>query len=495
MKIYDFKGMILIEKIKSLIAQGEGLKVEFKEAKGGFPQCVYETICAFSNTQGGEILLGVSDDGKITGISKEKIPQMTRDFVNTINNSSKFHPPLYLSMEEVEIDQKSLLYILVPKSSEVHFCCNKIYVRNDDADLDITHQPRQIAQLYVNKDTSYSENYVYPGIQLSDLRMDVIEKCRKMAINRQPDHPWKDLSNRQLLESAGLYRKDYSSQKEGYTLACALLFGKDELIQSIVPHYKTDLILRINDTERYDDRDDVRTNLIDSYDRIMNFVTKYLPSPFFLDGSVRKDLRGILFREIAVNLLIHREYTNHYPAKLIIEREKIITENGNKPYICGNINPDNSTPYPKNPTIARFFKEIGWAEELGSGIRKIAKYAKIYAGYEPILIDGDIFKLDWKINLFGKTSEIDMIPVKNTGINQVSDQVSDQVKLILDFCAEPRSLMDIISKTDYKNRTYFLKRILNPMLQEGLLQRTNPTSPHAPNQKYVATKHNTQSSI
>ena len=77
---------------------------------------------------------------------------------------------------------------------------------------------------------------------------------------------------------------------------------------------------------------------------------------------------------------MHREFTNHYPAKLVIEHDRIITENGNKPYICGNINPDNNTPYPKNPTIARFFKEIGWAEELGSGVRKIAKYAKIYAG-------------------------------------------------------------------------------------------------------------------
>ena len=66
--------------------------------------------------------------------------------------------------------------------------------------------------------------------------------------------------------------------------------------------------------------------------------------------------------------------------KLVIEKDRIFTENGNKPYIHGNINPEMNTPYPKNPTIARFFKEIGLADELGSGVRKITQYAEAYAG-------------------------------------------------------------------------------------------------------------------
>lgn len=487
----------MIEKIKALIAQGEGLKVEFKEAQGGVPKSIYETICSFSNTQGGEILLGVSDTGIITGINKEKSSQIQKDIANTINNTSKFHPPLYLSIEETEIEGRLILYILVPVSSEVHTCCGKIYVRNADADLDITHQPKRIAELYINKDNSYSENNIFPGIKISDLRLDLIEKCRKMAINRQPDHPWKDMDNEQLLKSAGLYKKDFNSQKEGYTLACALLFGKDEVIQSILPHYKTDLILRVKDFERFDDRDDVRTNLIESYDRIMSFVNKHLPSPFYLDGDIRKDLRGILFREITVNLLMHREFPNHYPAKLVIEHDKIITENGNKPYICGNINPDNNTPYPKNPTIARFFKEIGWAEELGSGIRKIAKYAKIYAGYEPVLTDGDVFKLDWKINLFDKTSSDQVIVATHEKTkdlhsdqpsDQVGDQVSDQVNIILDFCIKPKSLQDIMAEMHIVSRMYFMNKILKPLIDKGLVARIYPDKPNHPNQKYVTIK-------
>ena len=63
-------------------------------------------------------------------------------------------------------------------------------------------------------------------------------------------------------------------------------------------------------------------------------------------------------------------------------------------------------PYPKNPVIARVFKEIGWAEELGSGIRNIKKYCKIYSDSKPVFIEGDVFK-----------TIIDVKEVDKAGIN------------------------------------------------------------------------------
>lgn len=61
-------------------------------------------------------------------------------------------------------------------------------------------------------------------------------------------------------------------------------------------------------------------------------------------------------------------------------------------------------PYPKNPVIASVFKEIGWAEELGSGVRNIVKYSKVYSGTIPEFIDGDVFKT--KISLNGTVNGI-----------------------------------------------------------------------------------------
>ena len=453
----------MLEKIRNLLQQGEGLKIEFKEAQGGMPKSVYETVCAFSNTQGGEILLGVRDNGEVIGIAPNQICQLKKDFANTINNPAKNHPPLYLSIEPVVFEGKHILYINVPESAEVHRCCNKIFVRNEDGDYDITSQQAQVAALYLRKQTSYSENQIFKYARLDDLREDLIAKARKMAVIRDANHPWKELDDLELLKSASLYKRDVQTGEEGITLAGLLLLGKDEIIASVLPHFKTDLIIRVKDSSRYDDRDDVRTNLIDSYDRIMAFVAKHLPSPFYLEGTARIDIRNIIFREIAVNLLVHREYTNHYPAKLVIEKERIFTENGNKPYIHGNINPEMNTPYPKNPTIARFFKEIGLADELGSGVRKITQYAEAYAGSQPVLTDSDIFRLDWKTNLFQdvKSQEQDTIIMVS---KQASEQASEQALRIIAFCETPKSLSEIMTFSQYKSRGYFMNKVLKPLI-------------------------------
>ena len=93
-------------------------------------------------------------------------------------------------------------------------------------------------------------------------------------------------------------------------------------------------------------------------------------------------------------MLMHREYANPFPAKLIIEKGRIYTENANKVYRYRQIKADNFTPYPKNPIIANFFANIGRADELGSGVRNLYKYTKIYAGGDPVLFEDDIFKIE-----------------------------------------------------------------------------------------------------
>ncbi|MEK7177767.1 MAG: AAA family ATPase, partial [Patescibacteria group bacterium] len=85
----------------------------------------------------------------------------------------------------------------------------------------------------------------------------MINRARQRAINQNTNHSWENLSNRGLLKSAKLYTKDYQTNEEGITLAGILLFGKDETILSVLPHYKTDLILRKINLDRYDDRDDI----------------------------------------------------------------------------------------------------------------------------------------------------------------------------------------------------------------------------------------------
>ena len=91
-----------------------------------------------------------------------------------------------------------------------------------------------VYQLYARKSGSYFVNKV-TRFQMGDLRSDLIERARAMTTIRMTNHPWKSLSDEELLRSAGLILKDSERQIEGITLAAILLFGKDSTIFSVLP--------------------------------------------------------------------------------------------------------------------------------------------------------------------------------------------------------------------------------------------------------------------
>jgi ATP-dependent DNA helicase RecG len=121
-------------------------------------------------------------------------------------------------------------------------------------------------------------------------------------------------------------------------------------------------------------------------------IAKHTLDKFFLIDSRNVSVRSWIAREIISNSLVHREYSSAFPAKILIERDRIYAENWNKSLKPGRITPEEFTPYPKNPILARFFVNIGLADQLGSGVRNLYKYAKLYSGSEPELLEGDIFK-------------------------------------------------------------------------------------------------------
>lgn len=98
---------------------------------------------------------------------------------------------MYLSIEEIKINGKNILYIYVPESSQVHKCNGRVFDRNEDGDLDITYNNSLLTSMYLNKQTSYTENKIYPYCGLSDLRSDLIERARRLAANQNSNHPWK----------------------------------------------------------------------------------------------------------------------------------------------------------------------------------------------------------------------------------------------------------------------------------------------------------------
>ena len=113
---------MIAKQLHEIINGGEGLTVEFKECRTQVNRDVYESICAFLNRNGGHIVLGVQDNGSISGIDPEALPGIKKDLVTTLNNPQKINPPLYALPEAITIAGKVLLYFAIPESSQVHRC-------------------------------------------------------------------------------------------------------------------------------------------------------------------------------------------------------------------------------------------------------------------------------------------------------------------------------------------------------------------------------------
>jgi ATP-dependent DNA helicase RecG len=115
-------------------------------------------------------------------------------------------------------------------------------------------------------------------------------------------------------------------------------------------------------------------------------------STFYLEDDARISLRNAISREILANILIHREFTSPYAAKFVIERDRMYTENANRAASDNPVTPTSFEPNPKNPIASSFFRNIGLADDLGSGTRRLFKYVVRYSGKEPQMLDGDVFR-------------------------------------------------------------------------------------------------------
>ncbi|SEQ26125.1 ATP-dependent DNA helicase RecG [Lachnospiraceae bacterium RM5] len=191
---------------------------------------------------------------------------------------------------------------------------------------------------------------------------------------------------------------DPDTGREGITLAAILLFGKDSTIMSVLPQYKTDAIYRVKNMDRYDDREVIITNLIDSFRKLMDFGKKHLNDVFVTEGDQSISARDKILREVVSNILAHRDYSNAYSAKFVIEQSVMYTENSNLPHGHGELQLNKFEAFPKNPPISKVFRKIGYADELGSGMRNTNKYTKLYSGGTPSFIEDDIFRISIPID-------------------------------------------------------------------------------------------------
>lgn len=80
------------ETFRSILSVGETVAVEFKRCGNGIEHDVYESICSFLNRFGGDLFMGVLDNGTVIGVPEKAAPDMIKNFISVISNDWCFSP-------------------------------------------------------------------------------------------------------------------------------------------------------------------------------------------------------------------------------------------------------------------------------------------------------------------------------------------------------------------------------------------------------------------
>jgi len=197
----------------------------------------------------------------------------------------------------------------------------------------------------------------------------------------------------------------------------------------------------------------------------------------------RKLIDPVALREAVINAMIHNNYANEIPPKfeLFPDRLEITSAGGLVPEFDEN---EFFMGYsvPRNKELMRIFKDLEMVEYLESGVPRILrKYPRSIFTFTPNFIR-IIFPFEESLE-GGQTGG------QTSGQTALTDQATMhatmQAEKVLQFCIEPRSRNEIQSFLDLKNRDYFRKEILNPLIKEGKLALTIPDKPKSPKQRYI----------
>lgn len=144
------------------------------------------------------------------------------------------------------------------------------------------------------------------------------------------------------------------------------------------------------------------------------------------------------------------------------------------------LKPETFTPVSKNPIIAKFFMNIGFADELGSGTRNIFKYTKLYSGKTPKMIEDDIFRTEIPLdeNFSSEFGAVSVNDVNSNNTNETENlDISETQKEILSLIKNDKKITasKIAEKLNFSSRAIEqnLKELRNKKIIERLGAKKN----------------------
>ncbi|KUG08779.1 AlbA family DNA-binding domain-containing protein [Solirubrum puertoriconensis] len=169
------------QRLRELIAKGEGETLDFKK-RTTHPTRISRTLVSFANSQGGRLLIGVEDNGRIVGVrdAEEEIFLLRQAAEHYIM------PPLQLRIEEVEDDARIVLIVTVSESSRKP---HKALVAADDwrgyvRVGDESVQTSQITEKVLANEQPESRFEKIPLNKLEEAALDFVRKHPRLTLDQ-----------------------------------------------------------------------------------------------------------------------------------------------------------------------------------------------------------------------------------------------------------------------------------------------------------------------
>ena len=452
----------LIEKLEDI----EWEDFEVKEAKSEIPKNSWSTVSAFSNTAGGWLVFGVNKTGKsykITGVSNpEKIEQ---DFTTALRNGTKFNKKIIVKSKKYNFSDKKVLAFYIPtqssKDKPIYFNSLKnTFIRTASGDQRATQE--EIDSFYRN--SSYGEkDKEVSKYDLEDLDKISIEKYRNYFLGVNPGHRYNELTNSEFLHKLGVLVNNKA------TFGGILVFGTEDLLMEAITNYRIEYLeipgISYNDAPtRYSFRISSEQNLWTTFFDIYERIPRKIEIPFKMVSGFRDDNPEHLqaLREALVNLFIHTDYFSRANPRIRVFTNRIEFFNpGSLPKKIENIIEEDFS-LPRNPIIAKIFRFVRLAENIGSGFHKMIYGWKQHYDIEPdINGDFDYYKITF--------------PTTQKTVEKTTQKTTHKTtqKIIVLIKENPeisrKKLAEIIGLTEDG-----IKYQLKKMQEKGILERIGP---------------------
>jgi len=374
-----------LSSLKKFLKAGEWNDVEFKEARVSGPKSALETVSAFANTHGGWLVFGIANhqNGEYEVVGVEKPDKVQNDFLSTLRTKGKLNHEVTITENRLHKDGRTILVFHVaenPRTGKPLYLdgdLRRTFLRRGGGDYKA--QPQEIERLLRDAHIDRWDGQPFEKVALKEAFHTGTLKWYREKFHQAIPGLNAELTNQEFLYSWGFLLKD--GRRFTPTQGAVMLFGSPMAVHHILPRPTLDVqFLNHNRKEplsetRWLDRLLCEENIFQTWDKLLAKYLFYMPRPFQgIDPETlarRDDPPGFrVFREAAVNLLIHQDYGDH-TRKAVLKFYKDGIDFWNPGDVFGD---DSKLWEPgekevRNPSLVRAFRHISMCEQAGTGLR------------------------------------------------------------------------------------------------------------------------------